>query len=116
MITLTDLLKGKPDYVKKRILSIVNDNNGQIVVNWDEASKFKGEDRVIEEVYDILTELGILSFNTQGNYLLTGGDVAINPRGSSLSMRYFRNESDAQKFRKAFYENALYPIKMFVGV
>ena len=67
----------------------------------------------MEKTCKILRELEVLSLRPEGNYLITGANVAINPRGSLLTMHYFTRLPDAMAFRNAFYKNAMYSTPIF---
>lgn len=61
------------------------------------------------EMVDKLVESGVFSFESKGNYQLTGCGVVVSPR-SRMSVLYFTNFKDAEKYAKLNFSDALYEV------
>ena len=68
-------------------------------------------DSVREKVWGILLKGGILSVKADGNYLISGAGVAINPR-DGFNILYFTKEEDAREYVDLEYRGAWYDISI----
>lgn len=121
MIDLKSLLdKSERKKDLKHIFSIVD---GKIKVGWRALKNRSsgggtGEGQgLIDEAYNIMVELELLSNKSKGNYLLLGNNATINPSYDGFgSPYYFTRFEDAEAYQQTFHRNAQFTIKPFIGM
>ncbi|MEK6757673.1 MAG: hypothetical protein AABX88_00955 [Nanoarchaeota archaeon] len=93
----------------------IKKEKGEIVINWE---KIKQEEMdkysqigLKNQVWNVLLDIGLLSGNTKGNYMLESRGMSLNP-----SMRYFTREKDVMDYKKTFFNGVNYPISVFKGI
>ncbi len=100
-INLEEAINSRPSY-KELLKECIKEEEGEIVVNWgkirNEDLKTKGG--IADTAFFVLHDVGVLSAEYRGNYLITGAGVSINP-----SFLYFTTEKDAIDYKKAFFDN-----------
>ena len=110
--SLEEAINSRPSY-KELLKECIKEEEGEIVVNWGRIHKEDFEspiEDIKEKACYVLHDIGIMSANSKGNYLVTGSGVSLNPH-----LMYFTRKKDAIDYKKAFYGGAQYSVKIFKG-
>ncbi|MBI2045241.1 hypothetical protein HYT23_04240 [Candidatus Pacearchaeota archaeon] len=122
MPTLAELIKKESPNDQEYLKRFILEEMGDIKVNWEAIGRYEKENtqadrlKIIDKAYSILMELGVLSTDPKGNYLLTDGDFVLNPVGSLFNSLYFTRLLDAKEYERAHYESEMTSTFMFLGV
>lgn len=65
--------------------------------------------RVWNDAMHYLVELGVLSFEQRGNYIVMGAGVLLNPRAWPCEL-YFTDKEYAEQYKEQCYGNAQYDV------
>jgi len=121
------LTKEKKEELKRQIRNsklpfredVIKTEGGNILVDWGKIAEMErtAKDgtqsaKILYGTYDRLVELGVLSLKAEGNFQLVGSGVLLNPRSYGLTLLYFTKMTDAEAFKKANFEKALYKVSI----
>lgn len=96
---------------------LVKKTGKNVIIDWkffhelEESEESKLGNTLYTEAVEKLKNLNILTANSEGNFVVVGRFVVINPRYHTGTL-YFKKEEDATAYKKAAYGDVLYPIEI----